>query len=108
MFKPGLYYMSTGGFSNEANGLMLMGRAFPMPTSITRRYTGQGMLVYNVGMDASIFDVGANSNAGTSAEPLQGPPDNSYYHGILFWQNRAAPAPNFRKCTGSAGVVRYM
>ncbi len=96
VFAPGIYYLDSGGFSNEANGLMLMGTGFP-DANFDGHYTGQGMLVYNVGMDASVFDVGSNSNAGTAAMPLQGPPDLSYYKGILFWQNRAAPAPSLPK-----------
>jgi hypothetical protein len=47
--------------------------------------TGQGMLVYNNG--AGTFSVGANSSAN-----LLGTPDSSIYKGILFFNDRNAPA----------------
>ena len=80
LFKPGLYYISGGGFGNAANGNMLMATGFaPDPV------TGSGMVVYNTGV--GLFSLGANATA-----TLQGSDVGSIYKGILFFQDRTAPA----------------
>lgn len=78
LFKPGLYYMSGGGFANGSNGEMLMASGFPNDPN-----TGQGMVVFNTG--GGKFDVGSSSSA-----TLVGAPLNSIYKGILFFEDRNA------------------
>ena len=80
LFKPGLYYISNGGFINDANGVMRMATGFPADPM-----TGSGMVVYNTGI--GIFDLGANSTAN-----LVGSDNTSFYKGILFFQDRDAIA----------------
>jgi hypothetical protein len=80
VFKPGVYYITSKGFSNAANGVMVMATGFPADPA-----TGLGMLVYNTGNGT--FDVGSNSSAS-----LVGPDLNSVYKGILFFQDRTAAA----------------
>jgi hypothetical protein len=84
VFKPGLYYIQSGGFHGDSNSLMLMATGFPNDP-----VTGQGMVVYNTGSnDADIFEVGANGSAF-----LTGAPNNSIYKGILLFEDRAT-GPN--------------
>ena len=80
LFKPGLYYINSGGFGNQANGNMLMASGFPPDSQ-----TGAGMVVYNSG--GGIFDLGSNSNAN-----LVGADNTSVYGGILFFQDRNGAA----------------
>jgi hypothetical protein len=80
VFKPGIYYMQSGGFGNDANGDMMMSAGFASDPD-----TGQGMLVYSTGN--GLFTVGANSSAN-----LIGSPETSTYKGILFWQDRDSVA----------------
>jgi len=87
VFMPGLYYMDGGGFQNAANGDMFMATGFADSTDTG----GQGMLVYNHG--SGTFNVGANSDAN-----LVGSSFGSTYKGILFFNDRNAPAN-----TGSGG-----
>jgi len=90
LFKPGLYYISSGGFINDANGNMLMATGYPADTQ-----TGAGMVVYNTG--AGIFDIGANSNAS-----LVGADNASFYEGILFFEDRNAVAQTHNLGGGGA------
>ena len=85
VFKPGIYYVASGGFQNEANGLMLMATGFTDGVSGTNTGWTGNMLVYNAG--SGTFNVGSNS-----AATLVGSPGNSSYKGILFFQNRTAAA----------------
>ena len=81
LFKPGLYYITGNkGFGNAANGNMLMATGWGSDLK-----TGAGMVVYNTGTGA--FNVGANSNA-----TLVGADNNSFYEGILFFEDRNAVA----------------
>ncbi|HYL38406.1 MAG TPA: Tad domain-containing protein [Bryobacteraceae bacterium] len=80
LFMPGLYYINGGGFGNAANGIMLMATGFPPDSA-----TGSGMVVYNTG--AGVFNIGANASA-----TLTGSDNSSSYQGILFFQDRHAPA----------------
>lgn len=91
LFKPGLYYISNGGFINDANGNMLMAPGYPADPK-----TGSGMVVYNTG--TGIFDIGANSNA-----RLQGADNDSFYEGILFFQDRDAAAQTHN--LGGGGTI---
>jgi Flp pilus assembly protein TadG len=91
LFKPGIYYMSSGGFSNAANGMMLMATGF---TDAATAWTGN-MLVYNTG--GGTFNVGANSSA-----TLVGSPVSSSYKGILFFQDRRT-ATNLNHSLGGNG-----
>jgi Flp pilus assembly protein TadG len=81
LFKPGLYYINGAqGFGNAANGNMLMAAGYPADPN-----TGAGMVVYNTG--TGIFAIGANATA-----HLVGSDNNSFYEGILFFEDRNAPA----------------
>jgi Flp pilus assembly protein TadG len=86
VFKPGIYYVTSGGFIGEANGDMFMATGF---TDTGAGTTGTGwtgnMLVYNTG--TGVFQVGSNGSAS-----LVGSPAASAYKGILFFQDRSAPA----------------
>jgi Flp pilus assembly protein TadG len=93
LFMPGLYYISTGGFVNEANGNMLMAAGYPSDPE-----TGSGMVVYNTG--SGIFDLGSNSNA-----HLVGSDNTSFYEGILFFQDRDAAAQTHNLGGGGAIVL---
>ena len=80
VFKPGLYYISSGGFGNAANGEMYMATGFAADAA-----TGAGMVVYNTG--GGTFSTGANADA-----TLVGSDNTSTYKGILFFQDRNAAA----------------
>ena len=86
VFKPGIYYMDGVGFSNAANGIMLMSTGFTDDAD-----TGQGMLVYITG--SGTVDVGSNSSAS-----LVGSLSAGTYKGILFFEDRNGPAN-----TGNSG-----
>ncbi len=90
VFKPGLYYIDSGGFNNESNGVMLMATGFAPDAN-----TGGGMVVYNAG--PGIFSVGSNSSASLVGADL-----SSIYKGILFFQNRNGPAN-----TGMGGAAEH-
>jgi len=94
LFEPGLYYIQgTSGFSNQANGNMLMATGFaPDPK------TGSGMVVYNTG--TGTFSIVANSNA-----HLVGSDNNSFYEGILFFEDRNALALTHSLGGGGAIVL---
>jgi hypothetical protein len=83
VFKPGIYYMSDGGFVGAANGDMYMATGFTDTTTGTG-WTGN-ILVYDTG--TGVFKVGSNGNA-----TLVGSPSGSAYKGILLFQDRNAPA----------------
>jgi hypothetical protein len=80
VFKPGLYYIDNGGFTNSANGVMVMATGVAADAT-----TGSGMVVYNAG--TGTFKVGSNSEAN-----LVGSDAGSIYKGILFFESRTAPA----------------
>ena len=78
VFIPGIYYIMSGGFTNEANGYMIM------QAGASNGTTGSGMLVYNSGVG------GFNIAGSNSAANLVGTDPNSAYKGILFFQDRNA------------------
>jgi hypothetical protein len=85
VFQPGIYYIDGAkGFVGAANSVMLMATA-GVPDSITGTGWTANMMVYNTGTGQ--FDVGANG-----AVSLVGSPNNSAYKGILFFEDRTAPA----------------
>lgn len=87
-FFPGLYYMDSNGFIGGSNGNMQM---YPGGNSDTVNGIGSGMLVYNTG--SGLFIVGKNAAAN-----LVGSDPTSVYKGILFFEDRSAPA-NTKKNT---------
>jgi len=94
LFRPGLYYIvGNAGFSNQANGNMLMAMGYPPDPQ-----TGSGMVVYNTG--TGVFDIGANSNAN-----LVGSDNNSFYAGLLFFEDRNAVALSHNLGGGGAIVL---
>jgi hypothetical protein len=83
VFAPGIYYMdSSSGFQSGANGDMYMCSSSYCTADTT---TGSGMLVYNKG--GGTFNVGSNGSA-----TLVGTPIDSAYKGMLFFEDRSAPA----------------
>jgi hypothetical protein len=83
VFAPGVYYMdNSGGFQSGANGNMYMCDPSYCSADPT---TGSGMLVYNAG--GGTFGVGSNGDA-----ILVGTPVTSTYKGMLFFEDRNAPA----------------
>jgi hypothetical protein len=83
IFAPGIYYMdASNGFQSGANGNMYMCDSSYCSADTT---TGSGMLVYNAG--GGTFNVGSNGNA-----TLVGTPVTSSYKGMLFFEDRSAPA----------------
>jgi hypothetical protein len=84
LFKPGIYYMSSGGFTGGAGGCMAMATGF---TDATTGWTGN-MLVYNTGGGA--FGTAAGFGSSCAANALTGSPASSAYRGILFFQDRSS------------------
>lgn len=109
IFQPGVYVMGNGsGFSvpNNKNvyicgGLRASSNVLspvigcnPSGDSTFAKedpVTGDGMLVYNQGVDKKGMG-GQFSITGSSNAYLQGTPETSIYKGILFFQDRASPA----------------
>jgi hypothetical protein len=76
LFKPGVYYMQSKGFAGKSNGDMKMATGFANDP-----VTGQGMLIYITGNNASdVFSVNSNSVIN-----LVGTPVASIYKGILLF-----------------------
>ena len=95
VFKPGVYYISSGGFQNSSNGDSYMATGFANDAA-----TGQGMLVYDTGPTVSGlaktggFAIGANGTAnlagsGCSSLTNTCDPANSY-KGILAFEDHNA------------------
>jgi hypothetical protein len=82
-FFPGIYYMDSNGFVGGSHGNMNMYPGANADTSANG--TGGGMLVYNTG--TGLFIVGSNGSAN-----LVGSDATSVYRGILFFEDRSAPA----------------
>lgn len=91
LFKPGIYYISSGGFHVQANGVVQMATGFGADAT-----TGAGLLIYNTGNDAnSIFEITSNAGQISGVQygnSLTGTPDASIYKGILFFQDRSSAA----------------
>ncbi len=101
VFKPGIYYVTSGGFGASANGDMVMATGFtdgtgpaatttcttsPCPNTNTG-WTGN-ILVYNTGNGSGdVFSVGSNGIAN-----LVGSPASSIYKNILFFEDRTSAA----------------
>jgi Flp pilus assembly protein TadG len=83
LFKPGIYYISSGGFSCSSNGVMRMATGLTDPTT---GWAGH-MMVYNTGPAYGAFNLQAGAVA-----TLVGSPSTSAYEGILFFQDRNSPA----------------
>jgi hypothetical protein len=90
VFKPGLYYMASGGFGNAANGDMVMATGVSADAA-----TGSGMVIYNTG--TGTFAAGANASA-----TLIGSDNTSTYQGILFFEDRTAAAQTHNLGGGGA------
>lgn len=88
VFKPGIYYVTSGGFGASANGNMVMATGFTDGSTGTNTGWTGNMLVYNTGNGtADVFSVGSNGSAS-----LVGSPTNSVYKGILLFEDRTAAA----------------
>lgn len=88
LFKPGIYYISSGGFTNDTGGTMLMATGFTDGATGTNTGWTYNILVYNSGPAFAPFFFKSNSNAAN----LAGAPPASVYKGILFFQDRNSPA----------------
>ncbi len=86
VFKPGIYYVQTGGVSCTALCSMYMATGQPADGS-TGTNTGwtENMLVYNTGTGQ--INIGANGSVS-----LVGSPNSSSYLGMLFFEDRNAAA----------------
>jgi hypothetical protein len=81
VFKPGIYYMQTKGFTSGANGHLTMSSGFANDP-----VTAQGILVYITGNNAAdVLSVGANGSVF-----LTGTPITSIYKGILFFAHHTS------------------
>ena len=96
IFKPGIYYIQTGGVGCSANCDMYMATGMPADGS-TGTNTGwtQNMMIYNSGTGS--INLGANGNVA-----LTGSPSTSSYLGILLFEDRSAAA-NIGKNAHSLG-----
>lgn len=92
IFSPGIYYMKANGFVGAANSVMLMCAGCAADAD-----TGNGMMVYNSG--GGPINVGANGDV-----DLLGPPLNSIYKDILFFNDREAPSTTHT--IGGGGAVK--
>jgi hypothetical protein len=85
VFKPGIYYIQSNGFQCGANCDMYMATGFTDDSTGTNTGWTGNILVYNTG--SGNFNIGSNGSIN-----LVGSPDSSDYKGILFFQDRNAPA----------------
>jgi hypothetical protein len=90
LMKPGIYYMVTGGFSCASNcNITTITGSDTGPGSTNTGWDGTkaggGVLVYNSGTGP--VNIGSNGTA-----YMIGSPATSAYKGILFFEDRAAPA----------------
>ncbi|MFN7934492.1 MAG: pilus assembly protein TadG-related protein [Bryobacteraceae bacterium] len=103
LFKPGIYYITGGGFHLEANGVGQMATGFGSHAD-----TGQGMVVYNTGnASKDVFEIQANSgqNGGVQyGNSFLGAPNGSIYKGILFFQDRTSAA-HLHSMHGGGGLT---
>ena len=94
-FKPGIYYMATGGFRDAAGSDLRMAKGFANDLA-----TGQGMLIYDTGVanakKDSGFQVGANGSvslAGSGCSAITLLCDvNNIYKSVLTFENHSAPS----------------
>jgi len=86
IFQPGIYYLdNTSGFQSGAHGYMQMCPVSACAIDPTINSTQPGMVVYN--HTNGIFSVGANGDVNLVGSDLA-----SAYKGILFFEDRSAPA----------------
>jgi hypothetical protein len=87
LFAPGLYYISAGGFNMLSNSTATMATgvaADPQHPEIG----DAGMVVFNSGTGKNdIFNFVANAGASSPGIILHGPPDDSIWAGILFYED---------------------
>ena len=78
-FKPGVYYLSGGGFHFNSSKVFQMAKGFPDDL-----VTGSGVVFYNTGNGPQdVFDI-----TSSTGDKLVGSPESSIYKGILFFQDR--------------------
>jgi Flp pilus assembly protein TadG len=87
LFAPGLYYISSGGFNMASNSVAAM--ATGMTADLQHPEIGtSGMVVFNTGTGTSdIFNFDANAGADSPGIQLHGPPEDSIWEGILFYED---------------------
>ncbi len=121
VFKPGLYYMGSGGFQIQANGAAHMQRTCQTPDPAT---FGCGMLIVNDGNSAKddIFFIAANSGKSPSyggpftyiypdlttctGNCLLGTTESGIYKGILFFEDRTSPYKKHQLSGGGGLTLR--
>jgi Flp pilus assembly protein TadG len=87
LFAPGMYYITQGGFNMLSNSTATMATgvaADPQHPEIG----DAGMVVFNSGTgNNDIFNFVANAGASSPGIVLHGPPDDSIWDGILFYED---------------------
>jgi hypothetical protein len=103
VFKPGIYYMQTKGFSSQANGDAKMATVGCNPGSgvITASgATGNGMVVYITGSGSNdVLDLGANSNITLLGDTL-----GTTYKNMLFFGDRTITAQKQHSVGGGGSM----
>jgi Flp pilus assembly protein TadG len=87
LFAPGLYYISSGGFNMNSNSTATMATGVGADTLHPEIGTA-GMVVFNSGTGKNdIFNITANAGASSPGIVLHGPPEDSIWAGILFYED---------------------
>ena len=103
VFKPGLYYMGSGGFEGQSNSVMLMATGFG-PDTTAGTATGAGMVVYNSGpVVAGVANAGKFEVGSQGAAALRGSDKGSVWKGILLFQDRRSVAHQGSCCGHKLG-----
>jgi hypothetical protein len=116
VFRPGIYYITGGGFTGDSNGSVVM--ATNCTDGPTNTCTGQlskngtntgwtgNMLVYFSGGGTVKFksNFGSDCNNVDVTCAMVGAPIGSTYQGILFFQDRTAAAGTFVDFSGGGAI----
>ncbi|HXR74364.1 MAG TPA: hypothetical protein VN737_00240, partial [Bryobacteraceae bacterium] len=87
LFAPGLYYISSGGFNMNSNSTATMATGVAADPQHPEIGTA-GMVVFNSGTgNNDIFNITANAGASSPGILLHGPPEDSVWAGILFYED---------------------
>ena len=104
VFKPGIYYIASGGFTGDFNGGCAMATGFTDTSTGTNTGWTGNMLVYNtLGRFATVNNFGNCTLVGAPSNDIQ-------YHGILFFQDPSASASHIFAGTGTMSLtgILYM
>lgn len=89
LFAPGMYYISQGGFNMLSNSTAAMATGAGVGADPLYPEIGDaGMVVFNSGTGKNdIFNITANAGASSPGIVLHGPPEDSVWAGILFYED---------------------